>query len=120
MAKSLKLAISSYFRKIYMLKKMSANGKNIRSFLALIYCIPALIITVSSFFALAPCRLSEAIHQKTSPIVDLKNKLRNHNGLSIKRKKKFIDVFLRYNGPLKILISYLIKKKFRSILFGKV
>jgi len=26
---------------------------------------------------------------------DLKNKLRNHNGLSIKRKKKFIDGFLK-------------------------
>ena len=26
---------------------------------------------------------------------DLKNKLRNHNGLSITRKKKFIDEFLR-------------------------
>lgn len=26
---------------------------------------------------------------------DLKNKLRNHNGLSIKRKKKFIDEFLK-------------------------
>lgn len=28
---------------------------------------------------------------------DLKNKLRNHNGLSIERKKKFIDEFLRHN-----------------------
>ena len=26
---------------------------------------------------------------------DLKNKLRNHNGLSLKRKKKFIDGFLK-------------------------
>jgi len=26
---------------------------------------------------------------------DLKNKLRNHNGLSIDRKKKFIDEFLK-------------------------
>ncbi len=26
---------------------------------------------------------------------DLKNKLRNHNGLSIERKKKFIDEFLK-------------------------
>ncbi len=26
---------------------------------------------------------------------DLKNKLRNHNGLSIERKKKFIDGFLK-------------------------
>ena len=26
---------------------------------------------------------------------DLKNKLRNHNGLSMKRKKKFIDGFLK-------------------------
>ncbi len=26
---------------------------------------------------------------------DLKNKLRNHNGLSIARKKKFIDEFLK-------------------------
>jgi hypothetical protein len=26
---------------------------------------------------------------------DLKNKLRNHNGLSIKRKMKFIDAFLK-------------------------
>ena len=26
---------------------------------------------------------------------DLKNKLRNHNGLSIRRKKKFIDGFLK-------------------------
>jgi len=26
---------------------------------------------------------------------DLKNKLRNHNGLSIKRRKKFIDGFLK-------------------------
>ena len=26
---------------------------------------------------------------------DLKNKLRNHNGLSLDRKKKFIDGFLK-------------------------
>ena len=26
---------------------------------------------------------------------DLKNKLRNHNGLSLERKKKFIDGFLK-------------------------
>ncbi len=26
---------------------------------------------------------------------DLKNKLRNHNGLSIERKKKFIDEFFK-------------------------
>jgi hypothetical protein len=26
---------------------------------------------------------------------DLKNKLRNHNGMSIERKKKFIDGFLK-------------------------
>ena len=26
---------------------------------------------------------------------DLKNKLRNHNGLSLERKKKFIDEFLK-------------------------
>ena len=29
---------------------------------------------------------------------DLKNKLRNHNGLSMKRKTKFMDGFLRCNG----------------------
>jgi hypothetical protein len=32
---------------------------------------------------------------------DLKNKLRNHNGLSLVRKKKFIDEFLRHEGSLK-------------------
>ncbi len=34
---------------------------------------------------------------------DLKNKLRNHNGLSIARKKKFIDEFLKAWGTLKKL-----------------
>jgi len=33
---------------------------------------------------------------------DLKNKLRNHNGLSIARKKKFIDGFFKAWGLLKI------------------
>ncbi|MBK6609444.1 MAG: hypothetical protein IPG29_00590 [Sphingobacteriales bacterium] len=37
---------------------------------------------------------------------DLKNKLRNHNGLSMKRKMKFIDGFLRYKGFLKISKAY--------------
>ena len=32
---------------------------------------------------------------------DLKNKLRNHNGLSIERKKKFIDEFLRHRNSKK-------------------
>jgi hypothetical protein len=33
----------------------------------------------------------------------LKNKLRNHNGLSIARKKKFINEFLKAWGTLKKL-----------------
>ena len=39
------------------------------------------------------------IHNTTNAIdghfSDLKNKLRNHNGLSLERKKKFIDEFLK-------------------------
>jgi len=39
----------------------------------------------------------------TNAIIDgqfanLKNKLRNHNGLTRKRKMKFIDEFLRHKG----------------------
>lgn len=39
------------------------------------------------------------------PFADLKNKLRNHNGLSEKRKRKFIDEFLEvlYIIPGKLL-----------------
>ena len=33
--------------------------------------------------------------KKDGHFSDLKNKLRNHNGLSIERKKKFIDEFLK-------------------------
>ena len=38
---------------------------------------------------------------------DLKNKLRNHNGLSLSRKKKFIDGFLKTYGSLKISMDYI-------------
>jgi hypothetical protein len=37
-------------------------------------------------------------NQLEGTFTDLKNKLRNHNGLSIKRKEKFIDGFLKASG----------------------
>ncbi len=47
------------------------------------------------------------IPNTTDPIgghfADLKNKLRNHNGLSIARKKKFIDAFFEGIGNSDIL-----------------
>ena len=48
------------------------------------------------------CNIPNTTNAIDGHFSDLKNKLRNHNGLSVERKKKFIDGFLKAQGLPKI------------------
>jgi len=47
--------------------------------------------------------IPNTINALESHFADLKNKLRNHNGLSIERKKKFIDGFIKVDKPFQVV-----------------
>jgi len=61
----------------YVHKKLRSAYRSLKTNLPWLFTIPNTTNAIDGHFA------------------DLKNKLRNHNGLSIARKKKFIDEFLK-------------------------
>lgn len=79
-------------------KKIDANGKNRYIHKKLRSAYRSLRTNLSWLFTWYD-NMDIKMHNTTNAIdghfADLKNKLRNHNGLSIARKKKFIDEFFK-------------------------
>ena len=73
-------------------KKSSYTHKNLRSAYRSLKTNLQWLFTWYDYYDLNIPNTTNAID---GHFADLKNKLRNHNGLSIKRKKKFIDGFLK-------------------------